>query len=140
MTTQHKDHLGSVADFMKAMGQPVGRGWEDGGGLLLGMSLIAEEHVELVDACHDLMHSGQDMPRREAFTKELADLLYVAYWLAARIGIDIDAAFRAVHKSNMSKLGADGRPLKREDGKVLKGPDYVPPDLSRIVESVPVSL
>lgn len=140
MSAQYKDHLCSVVEFMKAMRQRVGQGWDDAEGICLGLNLIAEEYGELEDACHDLLSAGQDMPRREAVAKELTDLLYVAYWLSARIGIDIDAAFREVHKSNMSKRGPDGKALIREDGKVMKGPNYVPPDLSYIVKSVPVSL
>jgi len=46
---------------------------------------------------------------------------------------DIEQALRRVHQSNMSKLGEDGKPIKREDGKVLKGPNYQPPDLSDLV-------
>jgi predicted HAD superfamily Cof-like phosphohydrolase len=65
--------------------------------------------------------------------KELADLLYVVYGFAAAFGIDVDAVFREVHRSNMSKLGEDGKPIYREDGKVLKGPNYTPPDIERIL-------
>ena len=46
---------------------------------------------------------------------------------------DLEQALRRVHKSNMSKLGADGKPIYRKDGKVLKGPNYQPPDLSDLV-------
>lgn len=64
--------------------------------------------------------------------KELADLLYVVYGTAATFGIDIDRVFDEVHQSNMSKLGKDGKPVYREDGKVLKGPNYQPPRLDWI--------
>jgi predicted HAD superfamily Cof-like phosphohydrolase len=50
------------------------------------------------------------------------------------LGIDIVSVFNEVHASNMSKLGDDGRPIYREDGKVLKGPNYRKPDLSKFVE------
>jgi predicted HAD superfamily Cof-like phosphohydrolase len=56
--------------------------------------------------------------------KELADLLVVTYGTARTFGIDIDAVFAEVHRSNMSKLDEDGKPIYREDGKVLKGPNY----------------
>ena len=63
--------------------------------------------------------------------KELADLLYVVYGTAVSFGIPIDEVFDEVHRSNMSKL-VDGKPVKREDGKVLKGPNYKPPQLELI--------
>ena len=65
---------------------------------------------------------------KQKLAKELADLLYVVYGTADCFGIDIDRVFAEVHRSNMSKL-VDGKPLKREDGKVLKGPNYTPPNL-----------
>lgn len=66
--------------------------------------------------------------------KELTDLLYVVYGTAAAYGINIDKCFEAVHKSNMSKLDADGKPRYREDGKILKGDLYKPADLTDIVK------
>lgn len=135
---ERTDNLTLVATFMKAMGQPVGQGFEDASGISLGLTLIEEEFIELADAARSASKNPQ--AKKENFAKELADLLYVTYWLAARIGIDIDKAFREVHKSNMSKLGDDGKPVKRADGKVLKGPNYKAPDLSHIVRSVPVTL
>ena len=87
---------------------------------------------------------GRPLPAAEGranFVKELADLIYVCYWLAARLGIDINEALRLVHESNMSKLDPEtGKPLKRADGKVLKGPAYHAPDLGHVVRSVPVTL
>lgn len=55
-------------------------------------------------------------------------------WVAELLGIDIVSVFNEVHASNMSKLGEDGRPVYREDGKVLKGPNYRKPDLSKFIE------
>lgn len=136
---ERTDNLTLVATFMKAMGQPVGQGFEDIPGISLGLDLIEEEFNELCHAVYELEEYNQQQDK-EHLAKELADLLYVTYWLAARIGIDIDKAFREVHKSNMSKLGDDGKPVKRADGKVLKGPNYKAPDLSHIVRSVPVTL
>ena len=87
---------------------------------------------------------GDPLPAAEGranFVKELADLIYVCYWLAARLGIDINEALRLVHESNMSKLDPEtGKALKRADGKVLKGPAYHAPDLDHVVRSVPVTL
>lgn len=68
--------------------------------------------------------------------KELADQVYIAFGTALALGIDLDAAVRAVHASNMSKL-VDGKPLLRTDGKVLKGPNYWEPDLSDCVLDEP---
>ena len=65
--------------------------------------------------------------------KELADLVYVCYQYAANEDWDLDEAMRRVHQSNMSKLGNDGKPIRREDGKILKGPNYQPPNLSDLV-------
>ena len=61
--------------------------------------------------------------------KELADLQYVLSGMVVALGIPMEEVFSRVHQSNMSKL-VDGKPLKREDGKVLKGPNYKKPDLS----------
>lgn len=136
----HKDQLSLLADFMTAMDQPVSQGWEDLEGIKLGTELIMEESMEVLDAYTDLACGKSDFASCEAFAKELTDLLYVCHWTAAKIGIDINEAFRRVHASNMSKLGPDGKPVKREDGKVLKGPGYHAPDLSDIVKNVPVTL
>jgi len=94
-------------------------------------NLIVEEFKEFLEADANmiLMHP-QD---REACLKELADLIYVCAQYAENMDWDIEQALRRVHQSNMSKLGEDGKPIKREDGKVLKGPNYQPPDLSDLV-------
>ena len=65
----------------------------------------------------------------EGVLKELCDLLYVVYGYGAVMGFDVDAAFALVHASNMTKLGVDGKPTYRDDGKVMKSPQYTPPDL-----------
>jgi len=64
--------------------------------------------------------------------KELADLQYVLSGMVVALGIPMEEVFTRVHQSNMSKL-VNGKPLKREDGKVLKGPNYKKPDLSDLV-------
>lgn len=68
--------------------------------------------------------------------KELADLKYVTYGTDASFGIDADRVYGEVHDSNMSKLGPNGEVLRREDGKVLKGPNYREPSLSFLPESI----
>jgi len=65
--------------------------------------------------------------------KELADLVYVCYQYAVNMGWDLDEAMHRVHESNMSKLDENGNPVLREDGKVLKGPNYKPPNLEDLV-------
>lgn len=68
---------------------------------------------------------------RKKLTKELADLMYVTIGTAVAFGLPLQEVFEEVHKSNMSKLGPDGKPIYREDGKVLKGPNYKEPDLDQ---------
>jgi len=70
---------------------------------------------------------------REACLKELADLVYVCWQYAANMSWDLDTALDRVHESNMSKLDELGRPIYREDGKVMKGPFYSAPILSDLV-------
>ena len=65
--------------------------------------------------------------------KELADLVYVCYQYAENMGWNLDEAMDRVHQSNMSKLDKDGRPIYRDDGKVLKGPNYEPPTLMDLI-------
>lgn len=65
----------------------------------------------------------------------LADIVYVVYGTALTYGIDLDSVLREVHRANMSKLGADGKPLLRQDGKVLKSDRYRPPDIAPIVSA-----
>lgn len=91
----------------------------------LRLKLIEEEFHEVMNAVDD-----QTLPN---LAKELADLLYVVYGMADTMGIPIDLVFEQVHESNMSKLDADGSPLRRADGKILKGPFYKEPDLSWIL-------
>lgn len=63
----------------------------------------------------------------------LGDIVYIAFGTALTYGIDLDAVLDEIHKSNMSKLGTDGKPIYREDGKVLKGPNYRKPDIAAVL-------
>ena len=65
--------------------------------------------------------------------KELADLVYVCFQYAENMEWDLEEALTRVHRSNMSKLGLDGKPIRRSDGKILKGPNYKPPYLNDLV-------
>ena len=110
-----------VEAFTRAMEQPVGV--DPTPSLLkLRAELISEEAEEVI------AEFEADELDKAALTKELADLLYVVYGAAVTFGLPLDIVFNRVHASNMSKL-LDGKPLKREDGKVLKGPNYQPPKL-----------
>ncbi len=94
-------------------------------------TLIVEEFKEFLDAENQLL-LGFTINATDCL-KELADLVYVCYQYAENLGWDLDEALNRVHRSNMSKLGEDGNPVYREDGKVLKGPNYQPPNLSDLV-------
>ncbi len=63
----------------------------------------------------------------------LTDILYVTYGAGHAFGIDLDKCFEEVQNSNMSKLGNDGKPIYNENGKVMKGPNYFKPNLSKFV-------
>ena len=93
--------------------------------------LIVEEFKEFLEAEGFLLKHGYNA-QADAL-KELADLIYVCYQYAENMGWFLDEALNRVHESNMSKLGEDGKPIYREDGKVLKGPNYKPPDLTDLV-------
>lgn len=92
----------------------------------LRVDLIEEELQELKDAIadNDLIEVAD----------ALTDILYVVYGAGLCFGVDLDKCFDEVQRSNMSKAGADGKPIKREDGKILKGPDYSEPDLTPFVK------
>lgn len=93
----------------------------------LRLDLIQEEVDELAQAIID-----QDIVE---IADALTDILYVTYGAGHAFGIDLDTCFTEVHRSNMSKLGVDGKPIYREDGKVLKGRGYTPPQLAKIIQS-----
>ena len=94
-------------------------------------NLIVEEFKEFLEADGFMFKHGQNV--QEECLKELADLVYVCYQYAENMHWFLDEALNRVHLSNMSKLGEDGKPIYREDGKVLKGPNYKPPDLSDLI-------
>ena len=94
-------------------------------------NLIVEEFKEFLEAEGLLFRHGRNA--QEEALKELADLVYVCYQYAENMGWFLDEALDRVHKSNMSKLGEDGKPIYREDGKVLKGPNYKLPTLTDLI-------
>jgi predicted HAD superfamily Cof-like phosphohydrolase len=101
--------------------------------------LIREEFEEVMADLAKLA-AAKDIHRQlellQALLKELADLRYVTEGAAVSLGLPFEDAFKEVHRSNMSKLGEDGRPVKRPDGKVLKGPNYREADMTQLVPGV----
>jgi predicted HAD superfamily Cof-like phosphohydrolase len=116
------DLMDQAVHFRLIMGQPVGS--DNPSVLDLQKRLIAEEFDEFITATEEEPEVNQ--------LKELADLVYVCFQYAAARGWELDEALDRVYKSNMSKL-VDGKPLRREDGKVLKGPNYKPPYLEDLL-------
>ncbi len=117
-----------VGIFMKTFGQEVkekaGLGNEKLNQLRLG--LIKEELDELNNAIRD----NDILEVADALT----DILYVTYGAGHSFGINLDKCFDEVQKSNMSKLGKDGKPIYNDHGKVMKGPKYFKPDLSKFLK------
>lgn len=119
-----KSPLDMVKQFATVYGQVLNHPWtKDTDKDLLRLVLVKEEYGEVLSATE-----------ADDLLKELADLVYVTYGYAATFGWDLDEAVRRVHASNMSKLGPDGKPIYRDDGKVLKGPNYEPPYLKDLVK------
>jgi len=125
----HVTNYQKVKNFMNAFGQEVKTSPEFPSLEVqaLRIDLIKEELDELIEA----MAEKDIVEVADAIT----DILYVTYGAAAAFGIDADACFREVQRSNMSKLGEDGKPIYREDGKILKGPNYSEPDLKKTLLS-----
>jgi predicted HAD superfamily Cof-like phosphohydrolase len=116
-----------VGIFMKTFGQEVKNKAELGDEKLnqLRISLINEELDELKTAIKD----NNILEVADALT----DILYVTYGAGHSFGVDLDKCFDEVQKSNMSKLGDDGKPIYNEAGKVMKGPNYFKPNLSKFL-------
>ena len=116
--------LSMVRQFMTAMGQDLDQPYLHDSRLdLFRLLLLKEETTEVSES------TGA-----ENLLKELCDLLYVTYGFAISFGWDLDEVFRRVHASNMGKLDETGKPVLRDDGKVLKGDQYKELDLSDLVE------
>lgn len=101
----------------------------------LQKELIREEYLEFMDAYNDtFLAENSTQEQKEHLLKELGDLVFVCFQFAACMGWDLDEAMNRIYVSNMSKLGEDGRPIRSAAGKVLKGPNYAPPNLSELVD------
>ena len=116
-----------VGTFMKTFGQEVKTKPSFSTEKInkLRIDLIKEELEELTEA----MNNKDLLEVADALT----DILYVTYGAGHAFGIDLDKCFDEVQKSNMSKLGKDNKPIYNEHGKVMKGPDYFKPDLSKFL-------
>lgn len=95
------------------------------------VALIAEEAREFLDAADELFADPENQDRRHEVLKELSDLVFVCYQFAAAFNLDLDKAMDLVMESNLSKLDEQGNAMFRADGKVLKGPNYQPPNLAQ---------
>lgn len=121
-----------VRDWLEQFGKPLDQPY-DIKLTRLASACITEEAYE-VDKELSYNPNVYNKIDKPALTKELCDLLWVTYQAAAFFGLPIEAAFQRVYESNMSKLGEDGKPVLREDGKILKSKNYIPPDLSDLFE------
>tara|TARA_E500000331_G_scaffold279412_1_gene272462 strand:+ start:75 stop:446 length:372 start_codon:yes stop_codon:yes gene_type:complete len=117
-----------VGQFMKTFGQEVKTKPELSSEKInnLRISLINEELEEFKQAI-------QNNDLKEAIDA-LTDILYVTYGAGHAFGVNLDECFDEVQRSNMSKLGEDGKPIYNEAGKVMKGPNYFKPDLSKFLK------
>ena len=95
--------------------------------------LIEEEANEFLQAARDLEGAPNTPANHVEVLKELSDVVFVCYQFAAAYVLDLDTAMQRVYESNMSKLDDNGNPIYRDDGKVLKGPNYKKPDLMDLV-------
>lgn len=133
-----------VKEFMEAFGHPVmdkPTPIDDSAWLDMRLALIHEELCELYEACgYETAELQAAVPVRQmnkfdvvAVADALGDLEYVVNGMALGSGINLPKVVEEIHRSNMTKLGADGKPIYREDGKILKGPNYEPPRLEPVL-------
>ena len=117
-----------VKTFMKTFGQKVRTKpqFPNEETMQLTYDLIKEE-------LNELEHAMKSKDLKEV-ADALTDILYVTYGAGYAYGIDLDKCFKEVQRANMSKLGADGKPIYNEKGKVMKGPNYLEPNLKQFVE------
>ena len=117
-----------VKTFMKAFGQIVKTKpqFRNDKTMLLRFDLIKEE-------LNELEHAMKTKNLKE-IADALTDILYVTYGAGYAYGINLDKCFKEVQRANMSKLGKDGKPIYNEKGKVMKGPNYLEPNLKQFGE------
>ncbi len=126
-------HIKQVAQFHRAFGHPVNDGLK-----FLPIERIILRHNLIQEEVNELLSAGAtgDIV---GVADAIADCLYILYGTALEWGLGdkLPVIFDEVHRSNMSKLGADGKPIYREDGKILKGENYTPPQIKDIVWADP---
>ena len=120
-------NFNEVKTFMETYGQEVKKtpSFPDNKIIQLRIDLIKEELKEFQEAINnkDLLEIAD----------ALTDILYVTYGAGHSFGIDLDKCFAEVQRSNMSKLGENGKPIYNEHGKVMKGPNYIKPNLKQFI-------
>ena len=121
-------NFNSVKKFMEVFGQEVKTKAEFPSEKIINLrlNLIQEELDEFDQAL-----KNKDL---KEVADALTDILYVTYGAGHAFGIDLDKCFEEVQRSNMSKLGEDGKPIYNEKGKVMKGPKYFQPDLKKFIK------
>ena len=125
------DFLAQAEEFRVYMDQHIGSFAPE----QLGVQrrLISEEYQEFIDAhCESIIYIQNKQARASAL-KELTDLVYVCFQYASAAGWDLNESLDRVHRSNLSKLDDNNQPVKREDGKVLKGKNYRKPVMIDLV-------
>lgn len=148
---EHRTSYDRVKEFHETFGHPVSETpvVPHDGRLTLRLALILEEAIELADALgfatDDIKDSADYMLNKigprvyedeidiVAVADALGDLDYVVNGAALEMGVPLPAVTAEIHRSNMTKLGPDGKPIYREDGKILKGEDYEPPRLAEVL-------
>tara|TARA_Y100000590_G_scaffold239218_1_gene269057 strand:+ start:544 stop:912 length:369 start_codon:yes stop_codon:yes gene_type:complete len=120
-------NFNDVKVFMKTYGQEIKdkASFPNDKIIKLRLDLINEEIKELQEAIHN-----KDLVE---IADALTDILYVTYGAGHSFGINLDKCFSEVQRSNMSKLGTDGKPIYNESGKVMKGPNYFKPNLKQFI-------
>lgn len=129
----YKNPFDQVWEFQESYGLPSSRipslpSYRDDEGRNLRdlrKRLLEEEYNEYLE--------GEENNDLVEIADALGDIMYIAYGTGITYGLPMDEIFNEIHRSNMSKLGADGKPIRREDGKLLKGPNFSPPDIAGII-------
>ena len=117
----------NVKKFMQTFGQEVKSKAE-----FPNEKIVQLRHELIEEELEELNQAIKDKDIKEV-ADALTDILYVAYGAGHAFGVDLDQCFEEVQKSNMSKLGPDGKPIYNENGKVMKGPNYFKPNLNKFL-------
>lgn len=119
------NYFNIVREFHETFKQPIGTSVGLTGRMTLRREMLREEWDEYGDA-----HENHDITE---LADAIGDMIYICCGTAVEFGIPLDAVMAEIHRANMSKLMPDGTPLLREDGKVMKGPNYTPPNIKNIL-------